>query len=78
MKIPFAIICQYKHQLITAREWANRDIAENLGLFEDNLKKLRCFLEKINRKKLKLKTTKIIDGLGSKRIMKEILKLTND
>ena len=78
MKIPFAIICQYKHQLVTAREWANRDVAKNLGFFEDNLKKMRCFLEKINQKKIKLKTTKIIDGLGSKRITKEILKLTND
>ena len=46
MRIPFAIICQYKHQLITAREWANRDIAENLGLFEDNLKKLNIVLPK--------------------------------
>ena len=78
MRIPFAIICQYKHQLVTAREWANRDVAKNLGFFEDNLKKMRCFLEKINQKKIKLKTTKIIDGLGSKRITKEILKLTND
>ena len=77
MKIPFAIICQYKHQLVTAREWANRDVAKNLGLFEDNLKKMRCFLEKINQKKIKLKTTKIIDGLGLKRITKEILKLAN-
>jgi UDP-2,4-diacetamido-2,4,6-trideoxy-beta-L-altropyranose hydrolase len=30
--IPFGIICQNKHQLITAKEWEKQEIAVNLGL----------------------------------------------
>ena len=29
--VPFAIICQYKHQQVTAKEWQNKGIAWNLG-----------------------------------------------
>ena len=32
MKTPFAMICQYKHQLIAAREWKKLGLALNLGL----------------------------------------------
>ena len=77
MQVPFAIICQYPHQLITSREWQKLGIGINLGLLSkltpqkinhviNNFEKIRNNL-KINKK--------IVDGLGSKRIAKEILKL---
>ena len=31
-KTPYAIICDEKHQLITAKEWEKQEIAVNLGL----------------------------------------------
>ena len=36
MNIPFAIIFQYKHQLLTAKAWEKRKIAYNLGLPSNN------------------------------------------
>ena len=39
MKIPFAIICQVKHQILTAKEWEKKGIAINLGMPNSRLDK---------------------------------------
>jgi len=39
LNVPFAIICQVKHQLITAKEWEKQEIARNLGLLTKNTPK---------------------------------------
>lgn len=76
LNVPFAIVSQVKHQLITAREWEREDIAYNLGIIgKSTQKKIEEYVDKILTKKIKLKSTNIIDGLGSKRAAREILKL---
>ena len=76
--IPFAIISQVKHQLITAKEWENKGIALNLGLV-NNLtgKKIGIFLKTISERKLQYaKKNLIFDGKGAQRITNEILRLS--
>ena len=79
LKIPFAIVCQVKHQIKTAHEWEKRGIALNLGLVNNKIHtKIRDFLLSISEKKsapLILKHRSIVDRLGSKRVSKQILKL---
>jgi len=75
-KIPFGIICQNNHQLITANEWEKRGIATNLGVANKQLhKKLSHLLNDIREKKLRLKnpSKNIVDGLGGKRVSDEII-----
>lgn len=75
--VPFAIICQVKHQLITAKEWQRKNFAVNLGLKNKRIQnRLEKYLEDIVRKDLKIKTDKqIIDGLGAQRVSDEIFRL---
>lgn len=77
LNIPFAIICQYKHQVQTAREWSKKGVAYNLGLPNKTTKrKLQRLFEDIvagNVPKLKQKIT--VDGFGAKRVAKEIKKM---
>jgi len=79
MNIPFAIICQYKHQLLTAKAWEKRKIAYNLGLPSKNSNiKIQKILNKIFTGNVNLVNNKghfIVDGLGSKRAADQILKL---
>lgn len=75
MQVPFAIVCQYEHQIITAREWQKKKIAKNLGFIQGNEKKLDILLSQLVQNKIHLKSQKIIDGLGSKRVATEILKM---
>jgi len=77
MEIPFAIICQVKHQVLTAKEWERKGIAINLGMLNSNLdKKLDHCLDSLIKKQIKLKSNvEIVDGLGGKRVSEEILKL---
>ena len=79
MNIPFAIICQYKHQLLTAKAWEKRKIAYNLGLPSNNSNiKIQKILNKIFSGDVNLDNYKghnIVDGLGSKRAADQILKL---
>ena len=80
-KIPFAIICQNNHQLITANEWKKRGIATNLGVANKQLhKKLPNLLNDIREKKLGLKnpSKNIVDGLGGKRVYDEIINNYHD
>ena len=75
--IPFVIICQYKHQLKTAREWQKRNIALNFGLPNKQTRlKIQNLIKKIVENKVPVKPNKsIVDGLGAKRIAHEILKI---
>lgn len=76
MGVPFAIICQYKHQTQTARAWEKRKIASNLG-YPNNFtrNRIRKLLSQIINRKLTpiSKNKRIVDGLGAKRVAKEIL-----
>ena len=76
--VPFAIICQYKHQRVTAKEWQNKKIAWNLG-FPNKKTKLR--IQKFVKyaieggEKNTSKGKSVVDGFGAKRVAKEILDL---
>ena len=75
MQVPFAIICQYPHQLITSKEWEKLGIALNLGkLTNSTPKKIQNIVNNLEKTTKKLKTNRsYVDGLGSKRIKKEII-----
>ena len=76
--IPFGIICQNFHQLKTAREWEKRGIGFNLGLISKRTPiKIKSFIESISKNKMRKIKSGYVDGLGTKRIVKEILKLNN-
>lgn len=79
LNIPFGIICQYNHQLITSKEWDRRGIGKNLGVFNIKLNnRIKLFLEKINQNNIKLKTAKKIKFSDTEKILKEILRLKYD
>ena len=72
---PFAIICQYKHQLATAKEWEKKKIAFNLGFPNKKTKtRIQKFLKFAidGNEKNSLQTKHIVDGFGAKRVAKEI------
>lgn len=75
MGIPFAIICQYKHQLQTASEWESKRIGLNLGMPNKNLgKKIDQTLQSYVQGNLSVKAKKnIIDGFGARRVAKIII-----
>ena len=74
---PFAIICQVKHQLITAKEWERKKIAMNMGLVDRDIrKKIDKFLQLIEQNRFPLRENKkLVDGKGTSRIVQEITKL---
>ena len=79
MNVPFAIICQYKHQLLTAQYWQQKGYAINFGLPNRNSQlKIQKYFEKILRNHVDSKPKKYseIDGFGAKRVAKEILEIT--
>ena len=75
LQIPFAIVCQYKHQIFTAKEWHKRKIAKNLGFIQKDPQKIDAFLNHLMQNKIFLNYTNLVDGLGSKRVSVEILKM---
>ena len=77
MKIPIGIICDDNHQKITAKQWEKLGFARNLGVFNKNSEsKIRKFFDEIINEQINASNNgKIIDGLGSKRIASEILKM---
>ncbi len=78
MGVPFIIICQYKHQLKTAREWQKQKIALNLGLPNQKIKKkIRTLVRNIVEGKIpiKIKGKQVVDGFGARRAAMEILKI---
>ncbi len=78
LHIPFAIVCQYKHQIFTANEWHKRKIAKNLGFIQKEPKKIDLFLNHLMQNKIILNHSNLVDGLGSKRVAMEILHLTKN
>ena len=72
---PFAIICQHKHQLKTAKIWQQLGFAKNLGMpKKSTANDIEKFLT-IHANKRKYVKRKIVDGNGTLRIEKEILRL---
>ena len=72
-QVPFGIISQVKHQLKTAKIWERKKIGKNLGLANKNTpKKIREFLKIVVNKEDIFTKSKIVDGLGTQRISKEI------
>lgn len=79
MRIPFAIICQVPHQLITAKEWEKIGAAKNLGIKNKQTgKKILEYLQNISSNNFsKRNPPRKIDGYGAKRVAKEILRLVS-
>lgn len=78
MKVPFAIICQYRHQTKTASEWQRKGFAVNLGFPNKyTSEKIKNYINSIiNNKRTFFKIKQpIIDGYGAKRVAKEVIKL---
>jgi UDP-2,4-diacetamido-2,4,6-trideoxy-beta-L-altropyranose hydrolase len=78
LQIPFAIVCQYKHQIFTAKEWHKRKIAKNLGFIQKDPKKIDVFLNSLMQNKIVLNASNLVDGLGSRRVAMEILNLVKN
>jgi len=78
MGVPFAIICDDKHQIPTAIEWEKKRIAINLGLkSKKTSKKTQKVLKDIAENKIHFPPKKlIVDGKGVKRVNREILKIS--
>jgi spore coat polysaccharide biosynthesis predicted glycosyltransferase SpsG len=76
-KVPFGIISQVQHQVVTAKEWEKQKMGINLGKINNQTsKKIEKFLNDILNKKITLNQKKnIVDGLGSKRVALEIKKI---
>jgi len=75
MGIPFGIICQVKHQLLTAYQWQKLGCAQNLGLVNAKTKnQIKKFLLDLNTRKIKIhsRKKKIVDGKGAFRVAKII------
>jgi spore coat polysaccharide biosynthesis predicted glycosyltransferase SpsG len=74
--VPFAIVSQVRHQLITSKQWQKRNQAYNLGLASSSTKnKIGIFISEIMKNKIRTKNLRLIDGLGAKRVADEILEL---
>jgi len=75
--VPTIILCQYKHQLQTAKEWEKNGVGLNLGMpnsfFKQNFQKT---IRKILDGKIVIKSKRtLVDGKGLSRVSKEILKI---
>jgi len=77
MNMPFAVICDDKHQIPTAREWARKKAAINLGFLNNKTsKKIEKVVIDIAQGKMNYPSkTNLVDGMGAKRVSSEILKL---
>ena len=74
--VPFGIVSQVRHQLSTAQQWEKLGIATNLGLISNKTpKKIEHFIEDLLSEKIPQRKTSLVDGLGSKRVSTEIVKL---
>lgn len=74
LRVPFTIICQNPHQLITAREWSKKGLAINLGLVNSSMtKKIKELMKNLHKDKIHLNTgLRDLDGKGAQRVSKEI------
>jgi len=74
--VPFAIVSQVKHQLITSKQWQKRKQAYDLGIADKSTKKkITMFINRIMKNRVRTKNYILVDGLGAKRASDEILKL---
>jgi len=76
LHVPFAIICQYEHQIKTARAWEKNKMAINLGFKNQFLeKKLNELLSKISKNSAQFdyNSNFKIDGLGARRVSRHLL-----
>lgn len=76
-RVPFAIICQVKHQLKTAREWERRGVAQNFGLVNKRTpEEIGKFLEKISHNKFRMRNGRLhVTGSGAILVSKIILEI---
>jgi len=75
MKKPFAIICQSKHQLLTAKKWEELGLGINLGMPNTKIsQKIDSMIQKLlsNTIKQKTKFPQYLDGKGALRVAKKI------
>ncbi len=76
MKIPFAIICQYPHQLKTALEWEKKGLAKNLGFSLNKLEqKITEYIENIIKDDVFIPKKSNFSQYGTNLIAQEIIKL---
>lgn len=71
LHVPFVVICQYEHQIKTARAWEKNKMALNLGFKNKFLaKKLDKLLLEISKNSTKFNSNNNfkIDGLGARRV----------
>jgi spore coat polysaccharide biosynthesis predicted glycosyltransferase SpsG len=75
--VPTVIICQYKHQLQTAKEWEKNGVGLNLGMPNSSFEqKLQKTIQKILDGKIMIKSKRsLVDGKGASRVSKEIFKI---
>lgn len=81
MGIPFGILCQVNHQLKTAKVWEQRGVAKNLGMINSQTsRKIGKFLQKISTNEIESEFVKtvVVNGQGTKQIVKEINKLNRN
>lgn len=76
-KIPFFIICQYEHQITTAKYWKKFGYSFDYVIPKDKtISQIEKYLQNITEQKIFNKKKKVkIDSLGISRIKKEIKKL---
>jgi len=75
--VPFAIISQVPHQLITAKQWEKLGVAINLGLVNSHTgRKITTLIKNSQNNNFGSKPIKsIVDGFGVTRVSKQIKKL---
>ena len=75
LKKPFAIICQNKHQVLTAKKWEEFRLCMNLGMpSSKTVSKIDFLMNKLisNTIKLETKFPSYLDGKGGMRVAKKI------
>lgn len=77
MNVPFAIICDDKHQILTAKEWNKRKAGINLGFLDETTPiKINSVVTDILTKNMNhFFKSNLVDGLGAKRVSVEIFKI---
>lgn len=77
MNMPFAVICDDKHQIPTAKEWDRKKAGINLGILNKttSTKIKKVVTDILNENMNYLSKSNLVDGFGAKRVSIEIFKL---
>ena len=77
MNVPFAIICDDKHQIPTAKEWNKRKAGINLGFLDETtpIKINSVVMDILTKNMNHFFKSNLVDGLGAKRVSVEIFKI---